>query len=133
MRLQKHTVAIHIFMIVLISLVGIGIRMSTWQRTLLTITTTDHRPLTTNHHRILLGFDPYYHLRRGDLAAAGLPIPRIDYYSAYPFGAQSHWPKPFDIYLSLFLRAGRRVIPSASPESAAGFAPVVLAILSLWA
>ncbi|MBN1296945.1 hypothetical protein JXA80_09200 [bacterium] len=126
--------------IICISLLGTGLRMATWQRTLLPGTGNEadigsaagSLSAGDRDDRILLGFDPYYHLRRADLAARGLPIPRLDYYSAYPFGARSHWPRLYDRFLSFFLRVGRWV-PGISAETAVGFAPVVLGVMAIWA
>ncbi len=105
-------------LIIAITVIAGGLRMATIQR------------LDIDGHRVMLDFDPYYHIRRADLLVHGISIPPIDYFSAYPFGAQAHWEPIYDVILMAFIRMGQGF--DWDSETATGFVPVILGLLSLF-
>ena len=103
----------------LIIVIAATLRMATIQR------------LSVDGQPVLLGYDPYYHLRRADLLLNGTSIPETDHFSAYPQGANAHWSPVFDVMGWGFLRAGSAL--GLEKETAISFLPVMLGIFAVLA
>jgi dolichyl-diphosphooligosaccharide--protein glycosyltransferase len=72
--------------------------------------------------------DPYYHLRRIELALANdLALPSVDTYNNHPTGATVDWPPGFDVGFALAWHLYSKVVPE--PASPAAFGAVGVAVL----
>lgn len=96
--------------------VGLLPRLSTWSGTF-------RGPLV-----LLEEVDPWYHLRRIELALANnLVLPAVDTYNNHPFGATVDWPPGFDLLFALAYHLLSLV--TAEPPSPAAVGAVGVAVL----
>jgi len=78
------------FYLLLMSLMALAVRLLPWRYAVL-------------ERNIIFGQpDGYYHLRRATIIARNFPhLPGIDWYMAYPYGAEAPWPPLYDYFIGI--------------------------------